>query len=219
MAFKSIFTGGCAFWVVTGGARSARQASGSDSCSGVRSWHLPHVAVRQARPTGKGCTLPDFDGLSLAVSATGGRSWHFRYYWAAKQKRMSLDTYPAVSLREARALRDETRALLAKGINPEIDPKQKLRAVRLATENSFKAVYLQWFAHRRLELKEGRRARCRRSSASSIKTCCLPWALCPFTTSVVPIYWQCLLASSSVGHSRLRRRYAPGFGSCSASSW
>lgn len=119
---------------------------------------LTDVAVRQARTIGKDYTLSDFDGLSLAVSATGGKSWHFRYYWAAKQKRMSLGTYPEVSLREARALRDEARALLAKGINPKIDRKQKLRAVRLATENSFKAVYLQWLAHRRLDLKEGRQS-------------------------------------------------------------
>jgi hypothetical protein len=117
---------------------------------------LTDVAVRQAQATGKDYTLPDFDGLSLAVSATGGKSWHFRYYWATQQKRMSLGTYPEVSLRDARALRDEARALLAKGINPKIDRKQKLRAVRLATEHSFKAVYLQWFAHRKLELKEGR---------------------------------------------------------------
>ncbi|MDT4805848.1 Arm DNA-binding domain protein [compost metagenome] len=119
---------------------------------------LTDVAVRQARSTGKDFTLPDFDGLSLAVSATGGKSWHFRYYWAAKQKRMSLGTYPVVSLREARALRDEARALLAKGINPKVDRKQQRRAVRLATENSFKAVYLQWLAHRRLDLKEGRQS-------------------------------------------------------------
>ena len=119
---------------------------------------LTDVAVRQARPTGKDYTLRDFDGLSLAVSAKGGKSWHFRYYWAARQKRMSLGTYPAVSLREARALRDEARALAAKGINPKIDRKQKLHAVRLATENSFKAVYLQWLAHRRLDLKEGRQS-------------------------------------------------------------
>lgn len=119
---------------------------------------LTDVAVRQARPTGKDYTLPDFDGLSLAVSAKGGKSWHFRYYWAAKQKRMSLGTYPAVSLREARTLRDEARALLAKGINPNIDRKQKLSAVRLATESSFKAVYLQWLEHRKLDLKEGRQS-------------------------------------------------------------
>jgi integrase len=119
---------------------------------------LTDVAVRQARATGKDYTLPDFDGLSLAVSAKGGKSWHFRYYWAAKQKRMSLGTYPEVCLREARALRDEARALAAKGINPKIDRKQKRRAVRLATENSFKAIYLQWLAHRKLELKEGRQS-------------------------------------------------------------
>jgi len=51
---------------------------------------LTDVTVRQARATGKDYTLTDFDGLSLAVSAAGGKSWHFRYYWATKQKRMSL---------------------------------------------------------------------------------------------------------------------------------
>ncbi|GBC56642.1 mobile element protein [Stutzerimonas stutzeri] len=119
---------------------------------------LTDVTVRQARATGKDYTLTDFDGLSLAVSASGGKSWHFRYYWVTKQKRMSLGTYPKVSLREARALRDEARALVAKGINPKIDRKQKLQAVRFATENSFKVVYLQWLAHRKLELKEGRQS-------------------------------------------------------------
>ncbi|MCY1527526.1 Prophage integrase IntA [compost metagenome] len=71
---------------------------------------------------------------------------------------MSLGTYPEVSLRDAGALLDEARALLAKGVNPKIDRKQKLRVVRLATEHSFKVVYLQWLARRRLELKEGRQS-------------------------------------------------------------
>lgn len=39
---------------------------------------LSDVAVRQAKATGKDYTLPDTDGLSLAVTATGGKSWHFR---------------------------------------------------------------------------------------------------------------------------------------------
>jgi len=119
---------------------------------------LTDVAVRQARATGKDYTLPDFDSLSLAVSAAGGKSWHFRYYWATKQKRMSLGTYPEVSLRDARALRDEARALLAKDINLKIDRKKKFRAACLAAEHSFRAVYLQWLEHRKLELKEGRQS-------------------------------------------------------------
>jgi hypothetical protein len=67
-------------------------------------------AVRQARTTGKAYTLPDSDGLSLAVAANGSKSWHFRYQWTGAQKRMSLGTYPEVSLRDARSLRDEARA-------------------------------------------------------------------------------------------------------------
>lgn len=69
---------------------------------------------------------------------------------------MSLGTYPEVGLRDARALRDQARALLAKGINPKVDRKQRRQAVRLADEHTFKAVFLQWVEHRKLELKEGR---------------------------------------------------------------
>ena len=117
---------------------------------------LSDLAVRQAKATGKAYTLPDLDGLSLAVTAAGGRTWHFRYYWAGKQKRMSLGTYPEVPLREARSLRDEARALLAKGTNPRVHRKQKRTAVRLADENTFEAVYRKWLKHRGLSLKEGR---------------------------------------------------------------
>ena len=117
---------------------------------------LSDMAVRQAKATGKDYTLPDFDGLSLAVTAAGGRTWHFRYYWAGKQKRMSLGTYPEVTLREARALRDEARALLAKGVNPRAHRKQKRTAIRFADENTFQSVYDRWFKHRAPSLKEGR---------------------------------------------------------------
>lgn len=119
---------------------------------------LSDLAVRQAKATGKPYTLGDLDGLSLAVAPEGGKSWHYRYYWAGKQKRMSLGTYPEVSLREARTLRDEARALLAKGINPRAHRKQKRQSVRLADENTFKAVFDKWVEHRRLVLKEGRQS-------------------------------------------------------------
>lgn len=117
---------------------------------------LSDMAVRQAKAVGKAYTLGDLDGLSLAVSAQGGRTWHFRYCWVGKQKRMSLGTYPEVGLRDARILRDQARALLAKGINPKADRKLKRQAVRLANAHTFNAVFLQWYEHRKLELKEGR---------------------------------------------------------------
>ncbi|EOT7838588.1 TPA: tyrosine-type recombinase/integrase [Pseudomonas aeruginosa] len=117
---------------------------------------LSDLAVRKAKATGKAYTLADLDGLSLAVAPGGGKSWHFRYQWYGKQKRMSLGTYPELSLRDARALRDEARALLAKDTNPHAHRKQKRFTARLTTEYTFKAVFLKWLAHRGLTFEEGR---------------------------------------------------------------
>ncbi|EMM6194645.1 TPA: tyrosine-type recombinase/integrase [Pseudomonas aeruginosa] len=117
---------------------------------------LSDLSVRKAKATGKEYTLADFDGLSLAVAPGGGKSWHFRYQWFGKQKRMSLGTYPELSLRDARIIRDEARALLAKGTNPHTHRKHKRATARLTNEYTFKAVFLKWLAHRGLTFEEGR---------------------------------------------------------------
>lgn len=119
---------------------------------------ISELAVRKVNATGKTFTLADYDGLFLNVSPQGSKTWHFRYYWEGQQKRMSFGIYPAIGLQEARCLRDDARALLAKGINPRVHRKQKRQAVRLASENDFKTVYLLWFEHRKLELKAGRQS-------------------------------------------------------------
>jgi integrase len=119
---------------------------------------LSDTTVRQAKAAGKAYTLGDTDGLSLGVTASGGKSWHFRYSWAGRQKRMSLGTYPEVGLREARRLRDEARTLLAKGTHPQIFRRQQRHAARLADEHTFEAVFEAWVQHRRLILKEGRQS-------------------------------------------------------------
>ena len=117
---------------------------------------LSDLTVRQAKAAEKTYSIPDTDGLGLVVARTGGKSWHLRYYWLGKQKRISLGNYPEIGLREARTLRDEARALLAKGVNPHTDRKQKRHAVKLAADYTFKAVFDAWVEHRRKEIKEGR---------------------------------------------------------------
>jgi integrase len=117
---------------------------------------LTDTAVRQAKATGTAYTLGDIDGLSLAVSPHGGKSWHFRYYWMGRQKRMSLGTYPEVSLREARHTHDEARALLGKNINPRVDRKQKRQAVRWVSENTFDAVFNAWIERHKQNIKTGK---------------------------------------------------------------
>src|SRR3546814_17224972 len=105
---------------------------------------LSEMAARKAKATGKAYSLADYDGLSLFVTYKGGNSWHFRYYWAGKPARISLGTYPEVTLHDARALRDEARALVAKGLNPRTDRKRKQLAAMLTGEHTFMAVYEKW---------------------------------------------------------------------------
>lgn len=115
---------------------------------------LTDMMVRQAKATGQDYTLPDFDGLSLAVTAKGGKSWHFRYTWLGRQKRMSLGTYPEISLREARERRDDARALVAKGMNPQRKREKDRHIATQAEQSTFLAVYDKWFAFRQGRLKQ-----------------------------------------------------------------
>jgi hypothetical protein len=113
---------------------------------------LADMKVRQAKATGKPYTSADFDGLSLFVSASGSKTWHFRYTWVGQRSRISLGSYPELSLR------DEARSPVAKGINPRTDRKQKRQAIRLAGVYTFMAVYEKWMQHRQLTLEEGRQS-------------------------------------------------------------
>ena len=57
----------------------------------------------------------------------GGGYWRLKYRGAErKEQSFSIDTYPAVSLKEARIVLDEAQAKIAKGINPSAE-KQALR--------------------------------------------------------------------------------------------
>ncbi|MFW0754509.1 tyrosine-type recombinase/integrase [Pseudomonas sp. H11T01] len=117
---------------------------------------LTDFKIRQAKATGKKYTLSDSDGLSLFISSGGSKLWHFRYSWLGKRTRISLGSYPELSLHDARELRDQARAMVTKCINPRIERKQKLNAIKMAGENTFMTVYEKWLDHRRLTLEEGR---------------------------------------------------------------
>jgi hypothetical protein len=117
---------------------------------------LTDFKIRQAKATGKKYTLSDSDGLSLFISIGGSKLWHFRYSWLGKRTRISLGSYPELSLKDARELREQARAMVAKHINPRIERKQKLNAIKMEGENTFIVVYEKWLDHRRLTLEEGR---------------------------------------------------------------
>lgn len=110
---------------------------------------LTDTALRAIKPTGKVQKLSDGGGLYLHVTATGSRLWRMAYRFEGKQKLLSFGAYPALSLRDARKLRDEAREKLVRGIDPGAEKRQAREAavVREREErDTFESVAREWFA-------------------------------------------------------------------------
>ncbi|HEM8066969.1 TPA: tyrosine-type recombinase/integrase [Enterobacter hormaechei] len=110
---------------------------------------LTDTEIKSTKPTDKEINLFDGDGLILRIaplSKGGKKNWYFRYAVPVSKKRtkMSLGTYPHLTLARARALRDEYLSLLANGIDPQVHNTQKANALKDATEHTFQAVAKKW---------------------------------------------------------------------------
>jgi hypothetical protein len=57
-------------------------------------------------------------GLYLLVTSKGGRCWHYRFFFAGKRKKLSLGTYPEISLECVKARHQYARNVLAQGLDP-----------------------------------------------------------------------------------------------------
>ena len=81
---------------------------------------LTDTEIRKAKPKEKEYPLSDGNGLILRVNPNGSKIWLFNYYHPVTKKRTNagLGMYPQIQLSDARAKREEYRALLAKGIDP-----------------------------------------------------------------------------------------------------
>lgn len=70
----------------------------------------------ETRP--KPIKLGDERGLFLLLQLSGGKLWRLKYRYLGKEKKLSLGIYPDISLKAARARRNEARTLLANGADP-----------------------------------------------------------------------------------------------------
>ncbi|MGL5522689.1 MAG: tyrosine-type recombinase/integrase [Aeromonas veronii] len=104
---------------------------------------LSDITARQAKFTGKPQKLSDEKGLFLLVNQSG-KYWRLKYRHGGKEKTLALGVYPEVSLKEARAKRDEARRQIAEGVDPGLVKKQSKIANKLASENNFEALAREW---------------------------------------------------------------------------
>ena len=107
---------------------------------------LSDTQLRNMKATGKVKKVSDGGGLYLHLSPAGGKLWRMAYRFEGKQKTVCFGAYPALSLKEAREKRDESKALLARGIDPSLH-KQAAKAASIAeTANAYEVVAREWHA-------------------------------------------------------------------------
>lgn len=88
--------------------------------------------------------ISDSHGLYLEVVPTGSKYWRYKYRFLGKEKRLALGVYPEVSLAEAREKRNAARKVLAAGIDPSQDRKDRKRKAVINAENTFETIAREW---------------------------------------------------------------------------
>ncbi|EOT6171486.1 tyrosine-type recombinase/integrase [Escherichia coli] len=111
--------------------------------------------VDAAKPREKAYKLADGAGLYLEVVPSGSRYWRMKYRFNGKEKRMAFGVYPAVSLAQARALRDDAKKKLAEGIDPSLAKKEEKLVRDVQLNNTFQAVALEWHGKKVSRWSEG----------------------------------------------------------------
>ncbi|HAV1831949.1 TPA: tyrosine-type recombinase/integrase [Enterobacter hormaechei subsp. steigerwaltii] len=108
---------------------------------------LSATAVQKAKPTDKDYDLPDGQGLSLSVRASGNKIWRFRYQRPGSRSRtnITLGFYPGMTLAAARTVHDDYLTLLVQGIDPQKQVLDEIEREQRATDSLFINVATKWF--------------------------------------------------------------------------
>lgn len=118
---------------------------------------LTNTEVDKAKPKEKDYSLMDGQGLFLRVKSNGSKSWLFNYYRPftepPKRTNLGIGSYPEISLAQARAKRDEYRALLAQNIDPQAYRQSVVDEEVSKRENTLKAVAEKWREKKSLEVQ------------------------------------------------------------------
>ncbi len=101
--------------------------------------------IKNLRPQSDLYRQTDSDGLVIEVPPVGSKRWRMRYRIDGKEKLMSLGTYPAVSIAQARRELARSRQLVAQGLDPVAERKAAKKAQTAIVANKFEAVAREWF--------------------------------------------------------------------------
>ena len=80
---------------------------------------LTETRLRALKAKDKSYKVADQRGLYVEVTPSGGKLWRFRYRIGKVEKKLSIGSYPDISLKQAREATYEARHSIASGGDPE----------------------------------------------------------------------------------------------------
>jgi len=98
---------------------------------------LSVVQIRALKPAQRPFKVFDSDGLYLLVQPSGALLWRFRYRRCGIERKLSLGSFPDITLQQARRKRDEAKAELEDGIDPVEEKRQRRLKAELAAQTTF----------------------------------------------------------------------------------
>lgn len=106
---------------------------------------LTDTFVKNVKHTGRSDGNKHRDGRGMFLHVMeASKYWRMAYRFNGKQNTYSIGTYPEVTLAQARKARDEAKALLAQGIDPNAAKREAKAAKAAEAENTFEAVARNW---------------------------------------------------------------------------
>ena len=104
----------------------------------------PKIKAAKLEVGKKQLKLADKDGLYLLINKSG-KYWRYKYRFAGKEKTFSIGVYPHVTLKQARAKREEAKKLLEKNTDPnQVKQAAKRKQYNDSLADTFKGVAYEW---------------------------------------------------------------------------
>lgn len=114
---------------------------------------LTDLAIRAAKPAESLKKISDGGGLQLWIMPTGSKLWRLAYRFGGKQRKLSIGSYPDITLEAARKARSKARELLASGNDPGQQKKIDAASKAISQANTFEAIAAELLAKKKREGK------------------------------------------------------------------
>lgn len=105
---------------------------------------LTDIKIRKAEQRDKEYKLADGGGLYILIRPNGSKLWKMKLRIHGREQKLSFGRYPEISLKEARARRDEAKLEMARGGDPVRRRRQEKLTANLQAGDRFEDIAIEF---------------------------------------------------------------------------